>query len=400
MAAFKLDDEQATRDPRRAALQDRPAGDPEDPRRAEGEEEARPRRSRRSCVEEEALGRRQGRTGRARREVRRAPQDADGVRRGRAGVRRGGVHRPREHERRADARRLDQARRPAGVGRERRASARATRSIAVVPGSTLDHVVFFADDGTAYTMRINEVPASSGYGEPITKFFKLGDQVKIVAARRRPTRGSRRPISRRRATTRGGPYLLVGDRAAARCCGCRSPRSAPSRPRPAGATSSSTRATRSCWRRSCGDETSVILASRERARHPLPDRRGERPVGRRQGRDRHQAGRRRRVPRRRADRRPVRQAGASRRAAARRWSSGPSTTTVGRGGKGFEAVQADDVRPRGAAADRAGRLGRVEAKERRRRRGRSRCSSEGGTLMTAPRQATHGRPRSTPARPS
>jgi DNA gyrase subunit A len=54
--------------------------------------------------------------------------------------------------------------------------------IAVVPGSTLDHVVFFADDGTAYTMRINEVPASSGYGEPIAKFFKLDDQVKIVGA--------------------------------------------------------------------------------------------------------------------------------------------------------------------------------------------------------------------------
>ena len=46
--------------------------------------------------------------------------------------------------------------------------------LAVVPGSTLDHVIFFADDGTAYTMRINEVPASSGYGEPIAKFFKLG----------------------------------------------------------------------------------------------------------------------------------------------------------------------------------------------------------------------------------
>src|SRR4029077_11126150 len=53
---------------------------------------------------------------------------------------------------------------------------------AVVPGSTLDHVVFFADDGTAYTTRINEVPPSSGYGEPITKFFKLNDQVKTIAA--------------------------------------------------------------------------------------------------------------------------------------------------------------------------------------------------------------------------
>jgi DNA gyrase subunit A len=54
--------------------------------------------------------------------------------------------------------------------------------IAVAPGNTLDNVAFFADDGTAYTMRINEVPASSGYGEPITKFFKLDDNVKMVAA--------------------------------------------------------------------------------------------------------------------------------------------------------------------------------------------------------------------------
>src|SRR5439155_6435446 len=54
--------------------------------------------------------------------------------------------------------------------------------IAVVPGSTLDYVVFLADDGTAYTMRINEVPASSGYGEPIGKFFRIGDQVKILTA--------------------------------------------------------------------------------------------------------------------------------------------------------------------------------------------------------------------------
>ncbi len=54
--------------------------------------------------------------------------------------------------------------------------------IAVVPGSTLDHVIFFADDGAAYTMRINEVPASSGYGEPVAKFFRLGDQVRILNA--------------------------------------------------------------------------------------------------------------------------------------------------------------------------------------------------------------------------
>src|SRR6266436_5514506 len=54
--------------------------------------------------------------------------------------------------------------------------------IAVAPASTLDHVVFFADDGTAYTMRVNEVPASSGYGEPLAKFVRLGDQTKISKA--------------------------------------------------------------------------------------------------------------------------------------------------------------------------------------------------------------------------
>ena len=54
--------------------------------------------------------------------------------------------------------------------------------LAVVPGNTLDHVIFFSDDGSAYTMRINAVPASSGYGEPISKFFRLGDGRRIVAA--------------------------------------------------------------------------------------------------------------------------------------------------------------------------------------------------------------------------
>jgi DNA gyrase subunit A len=54
--------------------------------------------------------------------------------------------------------------------------------LAVAPGNTLDHVIFFADDGTAYTMRTNEVPASSGYGEPVGKFFRLADQVRIVSA--------------------------------------------------------------------------------------------------------------------------------------------------------------------------------------------------------------------------
>ena len=79
---------------------------------------------------------------------------------------------------------------------------------AVVPGSTLDQVVFFADDGSAYTMRINEVPATTGYGEPITKFFRLGDGVKVIAAVTTDMRFT--PADEKsRGDIPGGPYLLV-----------------------------------------------------------------------------------------------------------------------------------------------------------------------------------------------
>ena len=83
--------------------------------------------------------------------------------------------------------------------------------VAVVPGSTLDHVAFFADDGTAYTMRINEVPATTGYGEPITKFFKLGDGVKVVAAVTTDPRFTPADEPMKRDTP-GGPYIIVGTR--------------------------------------------------------------------------------------------------------------------------------------------------------------------------------------------
>ena len=105
--------------------------------------------------------------------------------------------------------------------------------IAVVPGSTLDHVIFFADDGTAYTMRINEVPASSGYGEPITKFFKLDDQVRIIGAATTDERFIDCKPSRRARTIRQG-RTCSSHRAAARRCGCRSRRIARHRPKRAG----------------------------------------------------------------------------------------------------------------------------------------------------------------------
>jgi DNA gyrase subunit A len=54
--------------------------------------------------------------------------------------------------------------------------------LAVLPGSTRATVVFFSNFGVAYSSRLNEIPASTGYGEPIQRFFKLKDGEKIVAA--------------------------------------------------------------------------------------------------------------------------------------------------------------------------------------------------------------------------
>jgi DNA gyrase subunit A len=49
-------------------------------------------------------------------------------------------------------------------------------------GSTRASVVFLSSFGTAYTSRIIDIPATTGYGEPIQKLFKLKDGERIVAA--------------------------------------------------------------------------------------------------------------------------------------------------------------------------------------------------------------------------
>jgi len=54
--------------------------------------------------------------------------------------------------------------------------------MAVLPGSTRSLVVLFSNFGVAYTSRIIDIPASTGYGEPIQRFFKLKDGEKIVEA--------------------------------------------------------------------------------------------------------------------------------------------------------------------------------------------------------------------------
>ena len=54
--------------------------------------------------------------------------------------------------------------------------------MAVLPGSTRENVVFFTSFGTAYVVKINDVPATTGYGDPAQKFFKFKDGERIVAA--------------------------------------------------------------------------------------------------------------------------------------------------------------------------------------------------------------------------
>lgn len=56
------------------------------------------------------------------------------------------------------------------------------RILALVAGSTRATITFFSNYGTAYTCRIIDVPATTGYGEPIGKLFKTKDGEKIVAA--------------------------------------------------------------------------------------------------------------------------------------------------------------------------------------------------------------------------
>jgi DNA gyrase subunit A len=54
--------------------------------------------------------------------------------------------------------------------------------LAVLPGSTRATAVFFSNFGVAYSARFADIPASTGHGEPIQRFFKLKDGERIVAA--------------------------------------------------------------------------------------------------------------------------------------------------------------------------------------------------------------------------
>jgi DNA gyrase/topoisomerase IV subunit A len=54
--------------------------------------------------------------------------------------------------------------------------------LACVAGSTRTSIAFFSSFGVCYTTRMVDIPASTGYGEPIQKLFKMKDGERIVSA--------------------------------------------------------------------------------------------------------------------------------------------------------------------------------------------------------------------------
>ncbi|MFU8802197.1 MAG: DNA gyrase/topoisomerase IV subunit A [Bradymonadaceae bacterium] len=50
----------------------------------------------------------------------------------------------------------------------------------VLPGSTRESVIFFTNMGRAYTVRIDDVPATTGYGDPVQASFDFDDGEKVV----------------------------------------------------------------------------------------------------------------------------------------------------------------------------------------------------------------------------
>ncbi len=78
----------------------------------------------------------------------------------------------------------------------------------VVPASTLDHCVLFSSEGAAYTLPIDQIPVSNGYGDPLSKHVRLGDGANIVAAISTDPRFTPEDKKVRRQPTTT-PYLLV-----------------------------------------------------------------------------------------------------------------------------------------------------------------------------------------------
>jgi len=53
---------------------------------------------------------------------------------------------------------------------------------AIHQGSTRDRIALFSSKGVLYVMPVTDVPATTGYGEPVQSMFKFGDGERVVAS--------------------------------------------------------------------------------------------------------------------------------------------------------------------------------------------------------------------------
>src|SRR5213593_543011 len=54
---------------------------------------------------------------------------------------------------------------------------------AMLPGTTRDRLGLYSTKGTMYVLRVADVPATTGYGEPVQSLLKFGDGEHVAAAR-------------------------------------------------------------------------------------------------------------------------------------------------------------------------------------------------------------------------
>ncbi len=87
--------------------------------------------------------------------------------------------------------------------------------LAAVAGSTRSSVAFFSNLGTCYVCRVNDIPASTGYGDPVQKLFKLADGERMVAMMSLDPRalGEELHPPTEGATEPEGPFALAVTRA-------------------------------------------------------------------------------------------------------------------------------------------------------------------------------------------
>jgi DNA gyrase subunit A len=81
--------------------------------------------------------------------------------------------------------------------------------LAAVAGSTRASVAFFSNFGACYVCRIHDVPASTGYGDPVQKFFKLADGERMITMLSFDPRALDVPAPSEGATEPEPPFALA-----------------------------------------------------------------------------------------------------------------------------------------------------------------------------------------------